>query len=94
MSNFVNKSIDLGEIPEKVRHKIIFESKYDLNDIRRLVPSCGCIKTSIEGKKIITIFKPGFIPKHLKVQITRKTIVVYYNNGQKEVLSFTAKIIK
>lgn len=97
--NWKNNTINLGNIKENSKHILTYESVTPL-DIINISPGCTPC-TSIKGYKnnnLTVEYKVSKIPIHLKknpgYQQIIKTIVVTYKDGSKEVLIFTAKIIK
>lgn len=98
--NWEIQHINLGAIKERVT--VTMDFKY-LGDkvIKEINPGCiKCTTVSYNPKtKILTAkYSPGRIPRHLEgtfysVNI-HKGIGVIYEDGSKEGLSFSAKIIK
>jgi hypothetical protein len=60
--------------------------------------SCGCSTPTLEGdRKIVIKFNPGYVPIHLYnigYYTKTPTVTINYQDGQSDVLSFIAKIIK
>lgn len=93
-----NKNKNIGDIRGTSKKVIEFTATQDL-DIRTLRSDCGCTKPVYNSKKrkLKVIFTPNSFPEHLKhlsVYKTTKYIYIEYNNGEKDVLSFSANILK
>lgn len=91
-----NKHINLGVVRTNNKVTINFYSQEEL-DIVNMTPSCGCTKPKYikEEKRLEVIYNPGSIPMHLRHNGSfspTKTITVWYANGDKDVLTFTALI--
>lgn len=93
-----SKHINLGSIKEGFIKTIIFEAEEDLENITTMHSSCGCSTPTLDGKrKIVIKFSPGYVPVHLYnigYYTKTPTVTINYQDGQSDVLSFTAKIIK
>lgn len=90
--------IDLGSIKEKKKVKFNFESLVPL-DILKAKPGCANCTTigKYENNLLPITFKPGSISKHLKNSIGyqdfRKSVILYYKDGTKEILKFKGRIL-
>ena len=99
MANWKQVHIDAGAVLERQKITILYESTIPL-DIKKISPGCAeC--TTIKGyaNNILTVvYKAETIPVHLNnkqgYQSVRKVVIVTYEDGSKEVLSFTVKIMK
>lgn len=96
--NWQQKTLRLGTIKSGVKQTINFYSNEEL-DIVNIVASCGCTtpKYIKEEKRLEVIYNPGSIPMHLRhtgTFSTTKTITVSYIDGTKDVLTFSAIIVK
>lgn len=94
-----SKYFDIGTVSVGSVTKITYIANRDIPNILTLKSSCGCAKPKYNKKtKQITInYKAGSIPRHLGSRgyyNTMKKITVTYITGQKDVLTFQAKIIK
>lgn len=94
-----NKQINLGQIKEGVKKKVIFESEEDLTGlIASLKSSCGCADPILEDtNKIVVNYNPGYIPVHLfgvGLSHISNRITINYNNGDVEYLNFSGIIKK
>lgn len=98
MDNWTMNFKDLGTLKVGQVTKFTFNANKKLN-ITRVVPSCFCLTASYneETNTINVKYTPTPIPVHLKAEgryNSTKTILVYYQDGRTETLTFTAKIIK
>lgn len=105
-----NKNISLGEVRVGQEQVISFEYEGDITINKNgwgkpnIVTSCGCTSATFrpDKKALIVKYTPGDIPKHLANQgrtsyPSKKTVTVNYTEegvSQKEVLTFTATVIK
>ena len=97
-SDWKSSFIDLGTIVQKTTVTVGFEALRDL-DIQDVQASCGCSKPSYDSKnrRILVNYTPSEVPVHLRHQgyyNASQTITVYYKDGTKDSLNFTAKVIK
>lgn len=93
-----SKRINLGNVKEKSLSRFVFETNEEL-DITNIKPSCGdCTSAKLLKGSLHVQFKPGTIPVHISrkqnYQDVAKTIIITYSDGEQDVLTFTAKIIK
>lgn len=99
MSNWNFKNKDLGTL--NLGKRVIIEYKLlnrNLN-VYSISASCGCTKPKYnKTTNILSVsYKPKSIPHHLISQgwyKTTKRITVIYDTGEKEILTFKAKITK
>ena len=96
--NWENNRINLGVVKEKSTNKFSFLLVEPV-EVTKITPSCGgCTTAKLKDNFLNVTYKPGKIPKHIadkhNFQYVTKTITVTYADGQKEVLTFTAKIEK
>lgn len=94
--NWRVRDLHIGEVTEKEKVKIEFESTKEL-DIEEIHASCGCTNATYhkEEKKLKVNFTPNKIPHHIRpqgYQNTSKLITIRYEDGGVEVLSFGATI--
>ena len=97
-SDWKSSFIDLGTIVQKTTVTVGFEALRDL-DIQDVQASCGCSKPLYDNKnrRILVNYTPSEVPVHLRHQgyyNASQTITVYYKDGTKDSLNFTAKVIK
>ena len=97
-SDWKSSFIDLGTIVQKTTVTVGFEALRDL-DIQDVQASCGCSKPLYDSKnrRILVNYTPSEVPVHLRHQgyyNASQTITVYYKDGTKDSLNFTAKVIK
>ena len=93
--NWKKTSIDLGLVIPGGKIKMIFESFTDLKIVKTKAGCGGCTTVGIyKDRKLPVTYKVDTIPKHLKHKDykVRKTVIVFYGNGEQEVLTFTATI--
>lgn len=88
----------IGTVKSGIYVTIKFKALEPIPEIRRLSASCGCTKPSYDEKEnLITVkFNTGKIPKHLVPQgyyETSKSVLIHYKDGEKDRLTFTAKIV-
>ena len=84
---------DIGEIKENEKVKIVFTFKESplSDEVKSIVPGCGCTKSEFKDGQVIAIFDVGTIPHHLKdltKQNFKKKIVINYVNGTSEDIIF------
>jgi len=98
--NWERTHIDLGAIKEKSSVNIDY-NYIGSKVITEIIPSCpGCTIASYNSKtkQIEAAYNPGKLPRHLAgtfYHVTiQKTILVKYEDGTKDILSFSGKIIK
>ena len=91
-----SKSIDIGVTKEKSKKEIEFTYNGELPKIKEIYSSCGCSSPKLIGNKIVVTYSSGTIPVHLLEDFyhTTKTVTVYYQDGTKEFLSFSTKVVK
>ena len=97
MNFFKEKVLHIGEVPTNKSKKIIFEGNGVLPKVKRITTSCGCTKAVQSGNNIVVTFSSGTFPRHLvgmQNMETMKQLIVYFQNGDKEVLTFKATITK
>ena len=92
-----SKHIDLGVVRTNKKVTINFYANEYL-DIVNMTVSCGCTKPKYisEERRLEVIYNPGSVPIHLRHTekfSTNKSITVWYGNGTKDVLSFSALIV-
>lgn len=90
---------DCGTLKQGQNIDFRFDKVDDNIEIANIVPSCGCFNPvyNKEMKSILVSYKVKNIPEHLKSQgyfIDSKQITVTLDNGDKEVLTFSIKVIK
>ena len=95
--NWKNYNINIGQVKEDSSVTFEFESNKTL-DIKKIEPGCaGCtVIGGYKDNKLKVTFKSGKIPYHIttKSQSVIKTIFVYYNSGETEILRYNAIIIR
>lgn len=89
--------IDLGVVRTGKKITINFYSKEEL-EIANMTVSCGCTKPKYikEEKRLEVIYNPGSLPMHLRHTgkfSTNKSITIWYADGTKDILSFSALIV-
>lgn len=93
--NWERTTIDLGLVQPKANIRMVFKSFKELDIVKTKAGCGGCttVKKYINNE-LPVIYTVDTIPKHLKHKDykVRKTIIVYYGNGEQEVLTFTATI--
>src|SRR6187455_1351959 len=95
--NWKIKHIQLGDINVGKKKKITFECLEELGVIKSMTSTCGCSTPKRDGNNILVTFVPQPVPLHLasvKFYISTKQIKITYADGTKDILSFTAKVIK
>ena len=98
MKNWKQYNIDLGTVKQGTKHIMEFVSNSTLV-VNKFSPGCSHC-TSIKGyeNNILKVgYNAEYLPVHLKkqgFQNIRKVITVVYEDGSKEILSFTAKIVE
>lgn len=100
MSNWQQNSIDLGTLRVGQVTKVTFIYLGD-KVITSVKATCGCSVPiyNLEEKSLVVIYTPNPIPPHLIFQNKHsyhsdKFIMVTYQDGQIEKLTFTATIVK
>lgn len=97
--NWKNYTINLGTIKQNTKHTLEYESTRPL-DIYKVSPGCTqCTKIKgYSNNKLTAVYSVSNLPIQLRnnpgYQNVRKVIVVTYQDGSKNILSFTAKVIK
>jgi hypothetical protein len=99
VSSWKKVLLDLGEIRQGKRKRIIFTADNTIKGIKDISASCGCTKADYnkETNELKIVYTPKKIPPHLTIQgfyETYKYLTITYIDGEKEVLTFKAKIIK
>lgn len=95
--NWEKELIHIGNVKVGSKTKFHFTSTKEL-EIKTITPGCGGC-TKIEGYKnnnLNVVFKADAIPYHLNksIIVIRKIITVTYADDTKEVLTFTATVMK
>lgn len=97
MSNFKERVLNLGEVKVNTKKKVFFSFNGEVNNIKKVTGSCSCTTPKVKKDGIEVIFKSGNFPKHLigrdYYEVLRQ-IIVTFDDGIKEILSFKAKIVK
>lgn len=97
--NWKRYTINLGTIKQNTKHTLEYESTRPL-DIYKVSPGCTqCTKIKgYSNNKLTAVYSVSNLPIQLRnnpgYQNVRKVIVVTYQDGSKDILSFTAKVIK
>ena len=97
MSKFKETIIELGNVKTNTRKKIFFTFNGNVGTIKRVAASCSCTTPKVKKDGVEVIFNSGAFPKQLlgrDYYETMKQVIVYFENGEKEVLTFKAKIVK
>lgn len=99
MNYWKNKYFDLGVIQVGSVTKITYLANKNIPNILKIKSSCGCAKPKYNPKtnQLTINYKAGSIPRHLISRgsyTTMKKITITYITGQKDILTFKAKIIK
>lgn len=93
--NFEEKNINLGQVSPG-KHKIVFKAKKSLK-IKNIQTSCSCSVAKYKkfSKRLIVIYKADKVPPQIKEKLmyVRKSIVITYEDGTMERLTFSAQVI-
>ena len=98
-NNWESMVIEFNEpLKENITVPVRFQALKDLA-IKEIKTSCGCLGALYNKSTRIleATFKTGSVPIHLSTQgyyITHKNIIITYEDGSSQVLSFSAKIAK
>lgn len=92
-----SRHLDLGVVRTNKKVTINFYAKEELNVVN-MTASCGCTKPKwiAEEKRLEVIYNPGSVPMHLRHTgkfSTNKSITIWYADGNKDVLTFSALIV-
>ena len=86
----------IGEV--KSGKSIRFKFKYlGKAKIKKIKVGCGsCTTAKMVGNDLNVMYTPGSFPKHLTTftRLVTKNITVIYEDNNKEILFFTAKVLK
>lgn len=97
MKNWINFTKNVGHVKQQTSKMITFESTKPL-EISRVEPGCaGCTKFIDYKDNILTIkYDAPEFPRHIahKDVIINKTVTVYYEDGNKDVLKFVGFLNK
>lgn len=96
MSNWKKTVINIGEVKEKTEKLFNFEPTKELK-IDKIQATCTCTKAVFKDNLLKVTYKATYIPNHLKSLgyfNTEQYIIVYYNDGAREVLKFNVKIVQ
>lgn len=100
MSNWTQTKIDLGTLRVNQVTEVIF-NYIGTKEITQVQATCGCSKPiyNPEVKQLVVKYTPNPIPPHILFQNKHsyhsdKYILVTYQDGTIEKLTFTATIIK
>ena len=99
MSNWNTTNINFGNIKVGTRLNINFQGTENLPKIKTIRPSCGCTSAQFDNdKKLLSVkYTAGDIPQHLLIEgiheyKTSKRILVIYEDGTDETLSFNVRV--
>ena len=97
--NWQKNQIDLGTIKERSMNKFYFTSTKELK-VKEAKPSCGtCTMVGTYDNNLLPInYRPNPVPKHLilknqRFYVSKNFVTVTYEDGSKEILTFTAKVV-
>ena len=99
--NWESNTINLGKVKQKTKTKFVFKAIRDL-DIKLIKVGCQ-LCTFVQSydkdkKELKGYYKSEEIPRQLLVnpgyQQVRKPITITYADGQTEIISYTAQVIK
>lgn len=97
MGYFKQSTLELGTVREQQVLNLHYQGEKYTPKIIRVIPSCGCTAASYNNQThtVDVRYNTGTIPYHVGNSMrTRKTIMVIFDNGIHEELSFIANIQK
>jgi hypothetical protein len=92
---FRTNSKFLGRLPAGKMVEAKFEALPNIPKIQTMTSSCGCSVPKFDGVFLNLKFTPDYVPLHLKPQgeyETNKHVTIFYETGEKEIVTFSAKI--
>ena len=98
MSYFIETTINLGDVRENSRERIVFRLAPGAPKIEGLSASCGCSTPKYNSKDntVVVKYNVGQVPYHLKPQgfaYTMKSVFVHFENGEQDTLTFSARVV-
>lgn len=98
-NNWITKIIDLGTIPKNSVQNFYFEYTGDnyISSINEGCSSCTNVSLDTVLKRLNVTFKvPSFslyFKNNINPKFTSKSIYIFYQNGEQDVLTFKANVV-